>query len=147
MQNSLIPNTSANQMRVEIASVPDCVFMPTGWVCSLISRFNEVASTLRRVSHDDSLKSWRAFLTCTTWPLKHDLGGRILSYTHFHQLTGSLTLIRLGGHDGPPPSTYRTITRQRAKLSPRHFMTIFFRVSRTFWHQICDGRGYGSEVT
>ena len=25
------------------------------------------------------------------------------------------------------------ITRQRVKLSPRHFMTIFFRVSRTFW--------------
>ena len=52
-----------------------------------------------------------------------------------------------GGAMMAPPSTYRAITRQRAKLSPRHFMTIFFRVSRTFWYQICDSRGYGSEVT
>ena len=53
-----------------------------------------------------------------------------------------LTLKRLGGHDGPPPpSTFRAITRKRAKLSPWHFMTIFFRVPRTFWHQICDARG------
>ena len=51
-----------------------------------------------------------------------------------------------GGLKGPP-STFRAITLQRAKLSPRHFMTFFFQVSRTFWHQICDARGYGSEVT
>ena len=55
-------------------------------------------------------------------------------------VVASLTLIRLGGHDGPP-STFCTITLQCAKLSPRHFMTIFFRVSRTFWHRICDARG------
>ena len=59
----------------------------------------------------------------------------------------SLTLKRLGG-PLTPPSTFRAITLQRVKLSPRHFMTFFFRVSRTFWHQICDARGpYGSEVT
>ena len=53
-----------------------------------------------------------------------------------------------GGGGGPfrPPSTFRAITLQRAKLSPWHFMTFFFRVSRIFWHQICDARGYGSEV-
>ena len=50
-----------------------------------------------------------------------------------------LTLRKTGGAMMASPSTYRTITRQRAKLSLRHFMTIFFRVSRTFWHQICDG--------
>ena len=67
----------------------------------------------------------------------------------FQSSEARLTLIRLGGGGAimAPPSTYRAIIRQRAKLSPRHFMTIFFRVSRTFWHQICDGRGYGSEVT
>ena len=32
----------------------------------------------------------------------------------------------------PPPPTFHAITLQRAKLSPRHFMTIFFQVSRTF---------------
>ena len=47
-------------------------------------------------------------------------------------------LKRLGG---PPPSTFRAITLQRAKLSPQHFTTFFFQVSRTFWHQICDTRG------
>ena len=41
----------------------------------------------------------------------------------------------------PPPSTFCVITLQHAKLSPRPFRTIFFRVSRTFWHQICDARG------
>ena len=40
--------------------------------------------------------------------------------------TKLLTLIRLAP---PPPSTFRAITLQRAKLSPRLFMTIFFRVS------------------
>ena len=43
-----------------------------------------------------------------------------------------LTLKRLGG--GAHPSTFRVITLQRAKLSPRHFMTFFFQVSRTLWH-------------
>ena len=56
-----------------------------------------------------------------------------------------LTLIRLEGGGGGggmmAPSTYRAITRQRAKLSPRHFMTIFFEVSRTFWHH------FDTEVT
>ena len=46
-----------------------------------------------------------------------------------------------GGGPKRPPSTFRVITLQRAKLSPRHFMTFFFQVSRTFWHQICDARG------
>ena len=45
-----------------------------------------------------------------------------------------------GGHNGPP-LTFRMITLQRAKLSPRHTMTIFFWVSHTFWHQICDAPG------
>ena len=31
-----------------------------------------------------------------------------------------------------PPSTFRAITLQRAKLSPGHFLTFFFWVSRTF---------------
>ena len=54
----------------------------------------------------------------------------------FSNLTGG------GAITWAPPSTYRAITRQRAKLSPQwHFMTISIRVSRTFWHQICDGRG------
>ena len=44
---------------------------------------------------------------------------------HGYELGGGATM-------APPPSTYCAITRQRAKLSPRHFMTIFFRVSRTF---------------
>ena len=67
-------------------------------------------------------------------------------HTGMWKLT-DLTLKRLGG-GGPKkiPSTFRAITLQRAKLSPRHFMTFFFQVSRTFWHQICDARGYGSEV-
>ena len=59
----------------------------------------------------------------------------------------NLTLKRLGGLKGPLPLTFRAITLQRAKLSPRHFMNFFFQVSRTFLHQICDARGYGSEVT
>ena len=52
-----------------------------------------------------------------------------------------------GGGGGPlrPPSTFCAITLQRAKLSPRHFMTFFSRISRTFWHQICDARGYGCD--
>ena len=36
-----------------------------------------------------------------------------------------------GGGPKRPPSTFRAITLQRAKLSPRHFMTFFFQVSRT----------------
>ena len=40
---------------------------------------------------------------------------------------------KTGGYHGPPPpSTFCTITLQRAKLSPQHLMTIFFRVSHTF---------------
>ena len=53
-----------------------------------------------------------------------------------------------GGHDGPPP---RHIARLlgNAWSSRRDILWqfFFFRVFRTFWHQICDGRGYGSEVT
>ena len=45
-----------------------------------------------------------------------------------------------------PPLTYRAITRQRAKLSSRHFMTIFFRVSRTFWHQFVTAGGTVPEL-
>ena len=69
--------------------------------------------------------------------------------TSQHSYPVPLTLKRLGGGGPkrPPPSTFRAITLQRTKLSPRHFMTFFFQVSRTFWHQICDARGYGSEVT
>ena len=40
------------------------------------------------------------------------------------------------GDGGPPPSTFCVITLQRAKLSLGHFMTIFFWISHTFWHQI-----------
>ena len=54
---------------------------------------------------------------------------------------------KTGGGAMMAPSIFRTITLQRAQLSPRHFMTIFFRVSRTFWQQICDAREHGSEVT
>ena len=54
---------------------------------------------------------------------------------------GPLNPNKTGGGGWWPPSTFRAITLQSAKLSPRHFMTIFFRVSRTFWHQ------NGSEVT
>ena len=55
---------------------------------------------------------------------------RVLSNCPWDTLRTRLTLISLGGgHGGPPPqSKYRAITRQRAKLLPRHFMTIFFRV-------------------
>ena len=43
-----------------------------------------------------------------------------------------------GGGGMMAPSTFRAITLQRTKLSPRNFTTIFFWVSRTFWHQICE---------
>ena len=47
MQSSLVPNAWANQLSVKIALVPDCVFVPTGWACSLISSFKDVTLTLR----------------------------------------------------------------------------------------------------
>ena len=68
-------------------------------------------------------------------------------FIQIHQIQiMALTLKRLGGGLKGPPSTFRAITLQRVKLSSRHFMTFFFQVSRTVWHQICDARGYGSEV-
>ena len=45
MQRSLVVNAWANQMSVNIASVLDRVFVPTGWACSLISGFKDVAAT------------------------------------------------------------------------------------------------------
>ena len=35
-----------NQMSVNVILVPDCVFVPTWWACSLISSFKDVAATL-----------------------------------------------------------------------------------------------------
>ena len=46
MQSSLVPNAGANQMSVEITSVPNRVFMPTWWAHSLISSFKDAAATL-----------------------------------------------------------------------------------------------------
>ena len=46
MQTSLVQNASANHMSIKIASVPDCVFVPTIRACSLISSFKDVAATL-----------------------------------------------------------------------------------------------------
>ena len=46
-----------------------------------------------------------------------------------------------------PPSTFRKIIPQREMLSPRHFMTFFFQVSRIFWDQICRSRAYRFEAT
>ena len=67
-----------------------------------------------------------------------------------NELSTRWTLKRLGGGGlkGPPPRALDISHDYSAtrKLSPRHFMTFFFQVSRTFWHQICDARGYGSEV-
>ena len=54
---------------------------------------------------------------------------------------------RAGPMMAPPPLDISRDYSAMRELSPWHFVTIFFRVSRTLWHQICDGRGYGSEVT
>ena len=41
-QSSLVLNAWANQMSIKIGSVPNCVFVPTGWACSLISSFKDI---------------------------------------------------------------------------------------------------------
>ena len=46
IQCSFVPNAWSNQMSIKFASVPDCVFLPTGLACSLISSFQEVTATL-----------------------------------------------------------------------------------------------------
>ena len=46
MQSSLVLNAWTNQMSVIITLVPDRVFVPTWWLCSLISSFKDVAVTL-----------------------------------------------------------------------------------------------------
>ena len=46
MQSNLVPKAWANQMSVKIMSVPDCTFVPTWWVCSLISSSKDVTATL-----------------------------------------------------------------------------------------------------
>ena len=57
MQSSQVPNAWANQMSVKIALVPDHVFVPAGWVCSLISGFKDVAATLSSVTGDGLFKA------------------------------------------------------------------------------------------
>ena len=110
----------------------------TGWPCQ------------DRQCYDDySLVTTRLILWNAT---RNVTGPNSVSTTQkINFLKWTLNPKKTGGGGGPkrppPPSTFRAITLQRAKLSPRHFMTFFFQVSRTFWHQICDARGYGSEVT
>ena len=50
----IVPNAPANQMSVNISSVPDRVFVLTWGACSLISSFKDVATTLR--SQPDTFK-------------------------------------------------------------------------------------------
>ena len=52
-----------------------------------------------------------------------------------------------GGAIMAPPCCFFNGASIPLKISHSSFMTFFFQVSRTFWHQICDARGYGSEVT
>ena len=60
----------------------------------------------------------------------------------------ALTLTYLGGGAiMAPPCRFFNGASIPLKISHSSFMTFFFQVSRTFWHQICDARGYGSEVT
>ena len=65
--SSLVLNVWANQMSVKIALVQDHVFVPTGWVCSLISRFRAVAATLnvpiRKQSLIKGYEDWQTYLT------------------------------------------------------------------------------------
>ena len=60
---------------------------------------------------------------------------KMYTFYMFHLIFFCLTLKRLGGGGGacpPPPSTFRVITLQRAKLSPRHFMTFSFKFPAHF---------------
>ena len=47
VRSSLVTNTWANQMSIKITLVPDHVFVPSWWACSLISSFKDVTVTLR----------------------------------------------------------------------------------------------------
>ena len=46
VQSSLVPNAWGNQMNIKITSLPDHMFLPTCWACSLISSIRDVAATL-----------------------------------------------------------------------------------------------------
>ena len=53
---SPVPNAWANQMRVKLTSVPDRVFVLTGWAYSLILSFKDVAATLMQKNGNPLLK-------------------------------------------------------------------------------------------
>ena len=46
VQSNLVPNACAYQMSIKSTLVPDCVFLQTWQVSSLIQSFEDVAATL-----------------------------------------------------------------------------------------------------
>ena len=64
--------------------------------------------------------------------------------SHPDRLT--LTLKWLGGLGPPPPRHFARLLCNTQSSRRDTLWLFFFQVSRTFWHQICDARGYGSKL-
>ena len=122
-----------------------CVEKITGWISAMYKQITAVVQLLQYIG------THLAIICVQVYKYGTDRWTNIPAWIYFKLLCHNLNPKKTGGGGGGgplrPPSTFRAITLQRAKLSPRHFMTFFFWVSRTFWHQICDARWYGSEVT